>query len=52
MRKKLDKEKKKEAGEVDPLGKGSLEAEVEAAFLKYDTDKSGTLDVEEATKFL
>ena len=37
---------------MDPLSKGSLEAEVEAAFKKYDTDNSGTLDVAEATKFL
>ena len=52
MRKSLDKEKKGEAGEVDPLSKTGLEAEVNAAFEKYDTDKNGTLDVEEATKFL
>ena len=52
MRKKVAQDKKKETEEVDPLGKKSLEAEVEAAFAKYDTDKNGTLDVEEATKFL
>ena len=30
----------------------SLEEEVEQAFLKYDVDKNGTLDIEEAAKFL
>ena len=34
------------------MSKQSLEEEVEEAFKIYDTDGNGTLDVEEATKFL
>ena len=52
LRKKEAKEAKEKSGERDPLSKQSLEEEVEEAFKLYDADGNGTLDVEEATKFL
>ena len=52
LRKKQAKEAKDNSGVKDPLSKQSLEEEVEEAFRIYDADGNGTLDVEEAAKFL
>ena len=50
---KVQQQKEREmSGEKDPLSKQSIEEEVEEAFKLYDADGNGTLDVEEATKFL